>query len=64
MQRRQSVPHTFEDNIATEKARLEAELAKLRLGPEMDAVQKKIRQLHTLSHMADWLQSPGLKSPD
>ena len=35
MQRRRSTPHTFEDNIAAERAKLEAELAKLKPGPQM-----------------------------
>jgi hypothetical protein len=64
MRRHQSVSHTFEDNITTEKAKLEAELSKLRPGPEMDAVGKKIRQLDIAAHMSDWLRSPGLKSPE
>ena len=63
MQRRRSTPNTFEDNIATEKAKLEAQLASLKPGPQMDALRKKIRQLDTASHMSDWLKSPGLQSP-
>jgi hypothetical protein len=63
MQRRRSKPHTFVQNIAAEKAKLEAQLAKLKPGPEMEAVQKKIRQLETAAHMSDWLRSPGLKTP-
>jgi hypothetical protein len=61
--RRRSVRHTFEDNIAAEKAKLEAQIATLKPGTQMDAVRKKIRQLDTLSHMSDWLSSPGLQSP-
>jgi len=64
MQRRRSVPHTFEENIAAEKAKLEAQIAELRPGPEMDAVRKKLRQLETASHMSEWLRSPGLQSPE
>ena len=63
MQRRRSVPHTFEDKIAAEKAKLEAQVAKLKPGPQMDALRKKIRQLETASHMNEWLSSPGLQSP-
>jgi hypothetical protein len=63
MQRRRSVPHTFEENIAAEKAKLEAQIAQLKPGPEMDAVLKKIRQLETASHMSEWLSSPGLQTP-
>jgi hypothetical protein len=57
------VSHTFEDNIAAEKARLEAEAAKLKPGPHMDALLKKIRQLETAAHMSEWLSSPGLQTP-
>jgi len=64
MQRRRSVPHTFEENIAAEKAKLEAQIAELRPGPEMDAVRKKLRQLETASHMSEWLRSPGPQSPE
>ena len=63
MQRRRSPPHTFEDNIAAEKAKLEALVAKLKPGPEMEALRKKIRQLDTASHMSEWLSSPGLQTP-
>ena len=58
-----STPHTFEENIAAEKAKLEAQIATLKPGTQMDALRKKIRQLDTLSHMSDWLSSPGLQSP-
>ena len=63
MQRRRSVPHTFEENIAAEKAKLEAHVAQLKPGPEMDALRKKLRQLETASHMSEWLCSPGLQTP-
>jgi hypothetical protein len=63
MQRRRSVPHTFEENIAAEKARLEAQAAKLKPGPQMDALLKKIRQLEIAAHVNDWLTSPGLQAP-
>ena len=41
MQRRRSAPHTFEENIAAEKAKLEAQVAKLKPGPQMDAAAQK-----------------------
>ena len=63
MQRRRSVPHTFEENIAAEKAKLEAQIAQLKPGPEMNAVLKKIRQLEAASHMSKWLSSTGLQAP-
>jgi len=64
MQRRRSIPHTFEDRIAAEKAKLEGQVAKLKRGPQMDALRKKIRQLETASHMNEWLSSPGLQPPN
>jgi hypothetical protein len=63
MQRRRSIPHTFEDQIAAEKARLEAQIARLRPGPQRDGLLKKISQLETASHMNEWLTSPGLQPP-
>jgi hypothetical protein len=63
MKCRRNSPHTFEQNIAAEKAKLEAEAAKLDPGPEVDALRKKIRQLDAASHMSEWLSSPGLKPP-
>jgi hypothetical protein len=64
MQRRRSVPHTFEENIAAEKAKLEAQVAKLKPGPQKDALLRKIRQLDTAAHMNEWLSSPGLQPPE
>jgi len=60
MQRRRSIPRTFEENIAAEKAKLEAQVAKLKPGPQMDALLRKIRQLDTAAHISEWLSSPGL----
>ena len=61
MQRRRSTAHTFEDRIAAEKARLEAQVARLRDGPKKDELLEKIRQLETASHINEWLSSPGLQ---
>ena len=62
MQRRRSAPHAFEDNAA-EKAKLEAQIAKLKPGPQMDALRKKIRQLEIASHMNEWLTPSELQPP-
>ena len=61
--RRQSVPHIFEDQIAVEKARLEAQVSGLPPGQQKDALLKKIGQLETASHINEWLSSPGLQTP-
>ena len=57
-------PRTFEEKIAAEKAKCEAQLAKLKPGPQTEALRKKIRQLNTASHMSDWLRSPELRPPE
>jgi hypothetical protein len=62
--RRRSRPHTFEENLAAEKAKLQEQLVKLKPGPEMDALTRKIRQLDTAAHIKEWLSSPGLRPPD
>ena len=61
--RRRSAPHTFEENIAAQKAKLEAQIATLKPGPQLDVLRKKIRQLNTVSHMSDWPSSSGLQPP-
>ena len=63
MQRRRSSAHTFEDRIAAEKAKLEAQIAKLKPGPQMDGLLKKISQLETAANINEWLTSPGLQPP-
>ncbi len=63
MQRLRSSPHTFEGQIAAEKARLEAKAAELPHGAEKEQLLRKIRQLNTAAHMGDWLSSGGLKPP-
>ena len=63
MKNRRSVSQTFEDRIAAEKVRLEAQVANVAHGPMRDAMLRKIRQLETASHVNEWLTSPGLQPP-
>ena len=48
MQRRQSIPHTLEDRIAAEMARLEAQVARLRHHGQ--ATQKDRREATGIKH--------------
>ena len=41
MPRRRSIAHTFEDRIEAEKARLEAQVARLRSSPKKDELLEK-----------------------
>ena len=61
---RRSVPHTFEENIAAERAKLEEQISQLNPGPEKDALRRKIWQLDTASHMSERLKSPGVMPPE
>jgi hypothetical protein len=63
MKRRRSVPHTFEERIAAEKATALAQAAKLKPGPAKDVLLAKIRQLDTAADINEWLASPGLRPP-
>jgi hypothetical protein len=42
---------------------LKAEAAKLRPGPEQDALLKRARVADTASHIDEWANSPGLQPP-
>jgi hypothetical protein len=61
--RRRSVPHSFEAQLAAEKARLEARASKLPPGPLQDELLKKISQIEIAAHISEWLTSPGLQPP-
>jgi len=63
MRHHQSDPHSFEDQIAAEKARLEAELSHVPHGLKRDELLKRMRQLETAAHVNEWLSSPGLQPP-
>ena len=63
MPRRRSIPHTFEDRIEAEKARIEVKVARLRDGPKKDELLEMIRQLETAAQINEWLSSPGLPPP-
>jgi hypothetical protein len=62
-QRRRSRSHSLEDQLATEKPRLRAQLANAPRGPATDMLIKKIRQTETASHINEWLSAPGLQPP-
>lgn len=63
MPRHRSKPHSFEDQLAAEKGRLTAQLARTPHGPARDALVEKIRQIETASRLNEWLSSPGLRPP-
>jgi predicted DNA-binding protein (MmcQ/YjbR family) len=57
-----SHPHTFEERLAEQKARLKQKAYQLKPGPERDELLKKAEQIDTATHMNEWLNS-GLHAP-
>jgi hypothetical protein len=54
---------TLEDRLAYEAKRLRDQAKTLPPGRERDEIVRKARQAETGSHMSEWLNSHGLKSP-
>jgi len=52
MQRRRTVPLTFEEKIEAEKAKFEAQAVKLKPGPQQEALLGKIKELDTATPLA------------
>jgi hypothetical protein len=63
MQRRRSTPHTFDQRLSAEKARIEAELEKENPGPRRDQLKRKLRQIDVAFHVDSWASSKGLRPP-
>jgi hypothetical protein len=55
--RRRSKPHTFDERLNAEKARIEAALGRTEPGPERDLLEHKFRQIETALHIDSWLSS-------
>src|SRR6476620_2548860 len=55
--RRQFKPHTFDQRLNEEKARIEAELEPTEPGPLRDLLTLKLRQVETAREIEDWLSS-------
>jgi len=64
MQRKHSIPYSFDEPLAAEKKQLEELVALLPPGSVKDAVLWKIGQLNTAIHVDGLLKSPGLRSPE
>ncbi|WFU43062.1 hypothetical protein QA640_11775 [Bradyrhizobium sp. CB82] len=61
--RRRSQPHSFDEKLSAEKARLEAVFENVEPGPQRDLLERKLRQIETASNINEWLTSPGLQPP-
>ena|SRR5215211_5817273 len=62
--RKRPIPHSFEEQLAFQKRRLEERAMHLPDGSSKDDVLKKIAQLNAAIHINEWLRSPGLQPPN
>ena len=65
MPERRRVKHelAFSDRLKIEAARLRREADNKAPGPERDSLIRKAGQVETALRLANWVTSPGLKSP-
>jgi hypothetical protein len=61
--RRRSEPHSFDENLQAERARLKAAFENIEPGPQRDLLERKLRQIETAAHLNVWLSSSGLQPP-
>ena len=54
---------TLQDRLSAWAETVREQADKLRPGPEQDMLLRKARQADTASHLQDWANSPGLRSP-
>ena len=57
-----SHPHTFEERLVEQKARLVQMAHQLKPGPERDELLKKVWKINTATYVNEWLNS-GLQPP-
>jgi hypothetical protein len=55
--------HLFRNRLADEKKRLEAQLAKLKPGPEREQILMNLRRLETAFQIDKWVNCPELQPP-
>jgi hypothetical protein len=60
--RRRFKPHTFDERLNEEKARIEARLEAIEPGPQRDLLELKVRQIETAFDMDRLLSSTGRPS--
>ena len=65
MPKRRQVKHAlrFSDRLRMEAQRLRQEAENKPPGPDRDELMTNVRQVETALRIANWVSSPGLKSP-
>jgi hypothetical protein len=63
MKRTRPIPHLFTDLLTDEKKRLEAQLAKLKPGPEREQILMNLHRLDIAFQFDKWVNCPELQPP-
>jgi hypothetical protein len=61
--RHRSEPHSFEELLNAEKARIEAALESTDPGLQRELLELKLRRIETAFQIDDWVSSVGLQPP-
>ncbi len=64
MRRRLMQQTTFQDRVSAWAESVCAQAAVMSLGRERDDLLKKLRRAETATHLQDWADSSGLRSPE
>lgn len=60
---KRSIPHTFHELLSAEKARLEAQLKNTTQAQQRELIERRLRQIETVSRMDKWMASAELQPP-
>lgn len=60
---KRSIPHTFRELLSAEKARLEAQLENTSQQEQRELIERRLRQIETVSRMDRWMASAELQPP-
>jgi len=63
MLRKRSIPRTFHELLCVEKARLEAQLKNASQEQQRELIERRLRQIETVSRMDGWMASAELQPP-
>lgn len=60
---KRSIPHTFRELLSAEKARLEVQLENTSQQEQRELIERRLRQIETVSRMDRWMASAELQPP-
>lgn len=60
---KRSIPHTFRELLSAEKARLEVQLENSTQQEQRELIERRLRQIETVSRMDSWMASAELQPP-